>query len=581
MAELVGLNEAGGSPFTIRIPSTGEVFRPPSSTTGELYYRENNQLQATNLESLGEQLFVATTEKPTYGHLSPSERQGLGKQVLQAQGINYEQIPQQNYNLADVRSYFGKQGAVQPLIDLSNLGKAVKSTTLVPKSNLSISGGTLEGLNNAQQKEFQDVMSGLSQGTQGGATFTRTPRGILDNRTDQIIQSTTSPTANVTPDNLGVSVQIRNLESKIDNQLTNLKAGLSSGGATEILQGLFTKFGVAENQSILKEYNQQILSQQKLLREIPDNIKTTLQDVGISEAQYNRIVLKETQEPLETLRGLMEQKGAAEEAINNSLRFIGLFSDAALKDQATKLELAKFEISTNKDLLSELNATQRKFVDAALDERKDDIKRVQDAADAARQNGAKDVSYILSSPDGDTALERLAASGFGAKATEEWSAPYSLGGDIVQKNTKTGEIRTAVNVPKAGDSDLSVSERTAIRESLSSYLTGLQKFKTREEALTNIQKDQTKIVLETGQNGLAVLLDEVDKIFPPPKSETKESSFLDLITGKKKSSGLTGYKEPEVKLAPSALAPDISGADFSPDARKAFTDNFYSTLFGG
>lgn len=33
------------------------------------------------------------------------------------------------------------------------------------------------------------------------------------------------------------------------------------------------------------------------------------------------------------------------------------------------------------------------------------------------------------------------------EVTETWSEPYKLGGDWVQKNTKTGEIRTAVNVP--------------------------------------------------------------------------------------------------------------------------------------
>jgi len=37
-----------------------------------------------------------------------------------------------------------------------------------------------------------------------------------------------------------------------------------------------------------------------------------------------------------------------------------------------------------------------------------------------------------------------------AEATETWSEPYSLGGDIVQKNSRTGEVRTAVNVASGG-----------------------------------------------------------------------------------------------------------------------------------
>src|SRR3990167_7351595 len=38
----------------------------------------------------------------------------------------------------------------------------------------------------------------------------------------------------------------------------------------------------------------------------------------------------------------------------------------------------------------------------------------------------------------------------GGQSSMEWSDPYNLGGDIVQKNLKTGEIRTAVNVGGGG-----------------------------------------------------------------------------------------------------------------------------------
>ena len=47
-------------------------------------------------------------------------------------------------------------------------------------------------------------------------------------------------------------------------------------------------------------------------------------------------------------------------------------------------------------------------------------------------------------PNLETAFALYSAN---APKAEVWSEPYLLGGDYVQKNTKTGEIRTAVNVP--------------------------------------------------------------------------------------------------------------------------------------
>jgi len=47
---------------------------------------------------------------------------------------------------------------------------------------------------------------------------------------------------------------------------------------------------------------------------------------------------------------------------------------------------------------------------------------------------------------------------FRDKGKIEWSEPYMLGGDYVQKNTKTGQIRTAVNVPSGGNNNITATE---------------------------------------------------------------------------------------------------------------------------
>jgi len=63
--------------------------------------------------------------------------------------------------------------------------------------------------------------------------------------------------------------------------------------------------------------------------------------------------------------------------------------------------------------------------------------------------------------------EKLAKVGTGDE--EKWSDPYSLGGDLVQKNLKTGEIRTAVNVAGGGglsDNDIKTANENTIFQAM-------------------------------------------------------------------------------------------------------------------
>lgn len=75
------------------------------------------------------------------------------------------------------------------------------------------------------------------------------------------------------------------------------------------------------------------------------------------------------------------------------------------------------------------------------------------AIDAGQPNIAEAMRQI--DPLSPTAREELARLEGRIKPKNEnvWSEPYNLGGDFVQKNKVTGEIRTAVNVPK-GDIDI-------------------------------------------------------------------------------------------------------------------------------
>lgn len=236
------------------------------------------------------------------------------------------------------------------------------------------------------------------------------------------LRAAQTPAAPAAPTIAGVSdlfnnQQISALETKIARMSADIAAGIATGGATKILGELFEEFGIAEEQSLVNSYNAQILDIQKRLREIPDDLKETLQDVGVTEAQLNRLILKESQEPMEVLRDLMEQKGAAQDRINQSLKFVGLFSDAALADQAAKIEALKFDLETHTSLLSRLDDRQKVLATNALNERKAILK----VADDARVAGASEtaVNMIINAGSQESALSLFAQFAPKPQLTEE------------------------------------------------------------------------------------------------------------------------------------------------------------------
>jgi hypothetical protein len=55
------------------------------------------------------------------------------------------------------------------------------------------------------------------------------------------------------------------------------------------------------------------------------------------------------------------------------------------------------------------------------------------------------------------------------KETEKWSSPFSLGGDIVQQNMMTGEIRTAVNLTGGGTGGMTPGQISAFNTIVGKY----------------------------------------------------------------------------------------------------------------
>lgn len=122
-----------------------------------------------------------------------------------------------------------------------------------------------------------------------------------------------------------------------------------------------------------------------------------------------------------------------------------------------ELDYLKQIYTLNQDTLSEADKEQADRISAMLTDRQDQIAQakadrtsVYGMVSTAMQNGAPATvassALSLSLPDATKLLDPY------IKQQADWGAPYLLGGDYVQKNAKTGEIRTAVNIPAGGAS---------------------------------------------------------------------------------------------------------------------------------
>ena len=401
--------------WSFTIPNVGEVWKDPNDPAGTIYARGDKGIQQINLEPLGQSLFTPSSQYPTYGNLPAVERQNLGAKFLAQQGVDVSSIPSQNYNLADV---FSALGQPTPLSDYSLLRGGVIAPTSIDISSFTPEQ-KITARKAAELSPKSIVLVDNQNRVAAGGKVSNYPTpssGVpnVPNLYSPVSQQTYAPTSAASIQN---NQRITDIEKKINDQIANLSAGISVGGQTKILKELYGEFGISEELSLTKQYNTEVLVEMERIKKIPENIKATLQDVGISEAQFNRAVLKETQEPLKRLESLMSKKGANQEAISNALKFVSLFSDAAMKDQATKLELAKFEITTNKDLLKELNDKQKDLLNLVIDERKG-ILTIQNTA---AENGGtpEQVSYVGQAESRQEANIRLAEMGLGMKPTTE------------------------------------------------------------------------------------------------------------------------------------------------------------------
>lgn len=88
---------------------------------------------------------------------------------------------------------------------------------------------------------------------------------------------------------------------------------------------------------------------------------------------------------------------------------------------------------------------------AAIDAQKAEAADIWDLTFKAMENGLTDPTILNRIRNAGSKEEAAQiAAPYIKKEEEQWSAPYNLGGDLVQKSSTTGQIRTAVNVSSGG-----------------------------------------------------------------------------------------------------------------------------------
>lgn len=196
------------------------------------------------------------------------------------------------------------------------------------------------------------------------------------------------------------------LQKQVQDFFTQKKSSES------ILEEELKRFGVSEEMTIRKELDKTVLEQTQRLRKMPESIRQSLEDVGVTQAQLDRIVTRDMQKPAEVLRDLLEQRGVLSTSINESMAFVKLFAGTRMEDEATKLEALKYELEFNEGELKDLEDDKKFILNAAIEDRKDIMKYV---LEAMQNNAPSDViTKALASGDSVTALSIL-----GKYATDE------------------------------------------------------------------------------------------------------------------------------------------------------------------
>ena len=134
------------------------------------------------------------------------------------------------------------------------------------------------------------------------------------------------------------------------------------------------------------------------MRDLPETLLTTLQDTGVTQAQLDRLVLREARKPTELLRDILEEAGALQSEINTAMNFAEKFANTRLADQAAQLAALGFQLEIEEAEFKAISAERKELIRFALEERKTILEIALDNPTAG----------ITLEDDIDTALSKVA-----------------------------------------------------------------------------------------------------------------------------------------------------------------------------
>lgn len=202
-------------------------------------------------------------------------------------------------------------------------------------------------------------------------------------------------------------------ESNDQSALTSFFS--SEEDPNQILQDAMDSAGVTAGNTVLSELDSQIAAQTTTLNNLPDDIRSTLADAGVSQAQLDRLTAAETKGPTQVLNDLMTQRNATQTEINTATSYAEKFADTKIAAQAAKLAALQWQVNTDKSEYDSLDADSKTVINNAIDEQK----TIQTTALTAAKNGASAsvVDAILSSGSAANAIQTAGPSLVTPKST--------------------------------------------------------------------------------------------------------------------------------------------------------------------
>lgn len=216
---------------------------------------------------------------------------------------------------------------------------------------------------------------------------------------------------------------------------------------------------IAEIESLQKTYETALQSKQMALLNDQSQAATT----GFVNKAMNRTE-KEWNIKLNGIAGAINTKNAIISLKDQSYEKATDYINKAVENYTAELknEVDQYEQlrQDNAELLAEMSDVDMKIFDAAESRAKQEYETAQTEKTQIGKlmTDYPDAPWTTNSM-GLTLAEAAQIAAKSAKyqaevseaGPEQWSAPYMMGGDYVQENLKTGEIRTAVNISTKDD----------------------------------------------------------------------------------------------------------------------------------